>query len=261
MFSPGTEDSVSPGEAYAVFGPRQAPGLESRLTPGSPQNTPSVSLATQNTSLRTDTPTGTRQTPATPSTGLLSCTTLQTYLATLKPKATEDPMSLCSLLTRKVTQSTNIRLGNELEVLFNLYVTSKCIHAVDLRPAKVKKGEHQKDFLRALPDNVLVYGEFKSNINLDTEKRKATRDKVNAVAAELTALHPDKVIKPYLVALRYLRTSDIPPLVAASYSDVTLIGVGDFFRTVLQHPLPDFDSYPAYTAFLMSVVDRLEPVA
>jgi hypothetical protein len=167
-------------------------------------------------------------------------------------------MSLCSLLTRKVSQSTNIRLGNELEVFLNLYATAACTDAVDCRPAKVKKGEHQKDFLREISDT-LIYAEFKSNINLDTEKRKATRQKVNAVATELMAAHPDKTVQPYLVSLRYLRTSDIPPLVASSYSDVTLIGVADFFQDVLGHSAHEFQTYDQYTDFLMKIVDQLEP--
>jgi hypothetical protein len=189
---------------------------------------------------------------------LLSCAAVRDYIASLKPKTTEDPMSLCSLLTRKVSQSTNIRLGNELEVILNVYASAACADAVDCRPAKVKKGEHQKDFLREI-SKTLVYAEFKSNINLDTEKRKATRQKVNEVAAELAAAHPDKTIRPYLVSLRYLRTSDIPPLVASSYSDVTLIGLGDFFRDVLGHTAAEFETYPAYTQFLMKIVDQLEP--
>lgn len=190
---------------------------------------------------------------------ILKCPTIQSYIACLKPKNTEDAASLCSLLTRKVSQSTSIRLGNELESIINLYVTSCCPSAVDRRPVKVKKGEHQKDLLRELPDTVLVYAEFKSNINLDTEKRKATREKVNAVAAELSDAHPEQTIAPYLVSLRYLRTTDVPPLVAGSYSDVTLIGIADFFQTVLSHPVDEMASYPVYSSFLMSIVDHLEP--
>lgn len=168
-------------------------------------------------------------------------------------------MSLCSLLTRKVSQSTNIRLGNELETIINMYVTSACTHACDRRPIKVKKGEHQKDFLRQM-DTVLVYGEFKSNINLDTEKRKATREKVNDVARTLKTEFPETTIAPYLVSLRYLRTTDIPHLTATSYADVKLIGIGDFFRDVLKHPLAEMETYDAYSGFLMSVVDGLEPL-
>jgi hypothetical protein len=191
---------------------------------------------------------------------VLTFPSVQNYVASLKTKTTTDAMSLCSLLTRKVSQSTNIRLGNELEKILNLYASEACVDATDIRPTKVKKGERQKDFLREFPDSV-VYAEFKSNINLDTEKRKATREKVNTVAVELASAHPKKVVKSYLVTLRYLRTEDIPPFVAGSYADVTLIGVGDFFHHVLSCSPPDFESYPAYTEFLMAIVDELESTA
>jgi hypothetical protein len=180
------------------------------------------------------------------------------YIRGLKPKNTEDAMSLCSLLTRKVSQSTNIRLGNELEVIYNKYVIAHC-GVTDLRPAKCGKGEHQKDFLAELPGDIVVYGEFKSNINLDTEKRKATREKVKAVSAELRTTYAAKTVTPFLVSLRYLRAADIPPLTAASYGDVSLIGIGDFFQTVLNHPMEELASYDAYSRFLMTIVDQLEP--
>lgn len=181
------------------------------------------------------------------------------YLSTLKPKATEDPMSLCSLLPRKVSQSTNIRLGNELEAIINAYVCDNKCGVTDIRPTKIKKGDRQKDFLVSGPPDAIIYGEFKANINLDTEKRKATRDKINAVAVELKAAHPECRILSYLVSLRYLNTADIPASLLASYHDVVLIGIGEFFGTILNHPMEEFASYPAYSRFLMDVVDRLEP--
>lgn len=182
------------------------------------------------------------------------------YIQSLKPKRTDDPMSLCSLLTRKVSQSTNIRLGNELEVIYNKYALASC-GVVDLRPAKCAKGEHQKDFLVELPGDVVVYGEFKSNINLDTEKRKATREKVNAVTEALRTQYKGKTIAPFLVSLRYLRMTDIPEATMSSYSDVKLVGIADFFRDVLKHPVEELETYESYSKFLMSVVDNLEPAS
>jgi hypothetical protein len=181
-----------------------------------------------------------------------------TYVAGLKPKNTDDPMSLCSLLARKVSQSTNIRLGNELEVIYNKYAVAHC-DVADLRPPKCGKGQHQKDFLVEVLGDTIVYGEFKSNINLDTEKRKATREKVNAVCAELRATYPGKKVCAFLVSLRYLHGEDIPPATVASYHDVTLVGIGEFFRTVLKHPVEELATYESYSRFLMTVVDRLEP--
>jgi hypothetical protein len=182
-----------------------------------------------------------------------------TYIASLKHKNTDDASSLCSLLTRKVSQSTNIRLGNELENILNLYATGH-IMAEDLRPKKVKKGEHQLDWLRRFI-NAIVYAEFKSNINLDTEKRKSTISKVIAVGDNLVKVYPTENIQPFLVCLRYLRNDDIPPLVAKSYEKVKLMGVAEFFEDVLEHPMDEFKNYSTYSAFLMTIVDQLEPVA
>jgi hypothetical protein len=193
------------------------------------------------------------------SNSFLSSPLVITYLAGLKNKNTEDASSLCSLLTRKVSQSTNIRLGNELENILNLYATGHIV-AEDLRPKKVKKGEHQLDWLRRFT-NAIVYGEFKSNINLDTEKRKSTIEKVIAVGDNLVKVYPTENIQPFLVCLRYLRNDDIPPLMAKSYEKVKLIGVAEFFEEVLEHPMDEFKNYSTYSAFLMAIVDQLEPVA
>lgn len=182
------------------------------------------------------------------------------YMNTLKAKSTEDPTSLCSLLPRKVSQSTNIRLGNELEAIFNAYVCDNKCSATDIRPVKVKKGERQKDFLVQLENpTVILYAEFKSNINLDTEKRKATREKVLAVADELETAYPNTRILSYLVSLRYLQLADIPASLVSSYHDVDLIGINDLFTNILRHPMEELSSYPAYSAFLTDIVDRLEP--
>ena len=193
------------------------------------------------------------------SNSFLNSPLVTSYLAGLKNKNTEDASSLCSLLTRKVSQSTNIRLGNELENILNLYATGHIL-AEDLRPKKVKKGEHQLDWLRRFT-NAIVYGEFKSNINLDTEKRKSTIEKVIAVGDNLVKVYPTENIQPFLVCLRYLRNDDIPPLMAKSYEKVKLIGVAEFFEEVLEHPMDEFKNYSTYSAFLMAIVDQLEPVA
>lgn len=182
---------------------------------------------------------------------------VHTYISNLKPKNTEDASSLCSLLTRKVSQSTNIRLGNELEAILNLYATAH-VNAEDLRPKKVKKGEHQLDWLRRFT-SAIVYGEFKSNINLDTEKRKATIEKVTAVGNNLVKAYPTENIQPFLVSLRYLRNDDIPPLLAKSYDNIKLIGVAEFFEDILEHPMDEFKNYTTYSEFLMAIVDQLEP--
>jgi hypothetical protein len=188
---------------------------------------------------------------------VLACMSVRMYIDGLRPKETEDPASLCSLVPRRVSQSTNIRLGNELEKIIN-YLADAHSPATDLRPKKTTKGGRQLDFAR-LRDGRVEYAEFKSNINLDTEKRKATREKVNSVAAALAVEHGCEV-RPYLVTLRYLRTDDVPAAVRGSYGDVNLIGVADFCASVIGVRFAEMESYEAYSALLLAIVDRLEPV-
>lgn len=179
---------------------------------------------------------------------------IHTYLATLAPRATGDEASLRSLVTRAITQSTCIRLGNELETLVNLR-----IHGETMRGGH-RAGIRQKDFLYELPNTAtLVYGEFKSNLNLDTEKRQATIAKVNAMAQDLELLerYPGWRIDTYLVSLRWLRTQDIPARYRASYANVQLIGIADFLDRI-GHAFDIFSSYDAYSAFLLELANTLE---
>jgi hypothetical protein len=178
------------------------------------------------------------------------------HIGGLGPKDTVDPTSMCSLLTRRVTQSTNIRLGNELENVHNMYILSSC-DVTDIRP-KNKKGVKQKDLLIE-KDGGIIYAEFKSNLNLDTEKRLATRNKVNAIAEELKCTRPECEIRPFLVSLRYLTKSDIPAHMYSTYSDVELIGIRDMYNDILEHPMAELEDYTVYKRFLMTIVDQLEP--
>lgn len=188
---------------------------------------------------------------------ILACVAVQKHIEGLKAKNVVDPLSLCSILRRKVSQSTNIRLGIELETIMNIWCTELGI-ARDIRPSPCKKGAHQRDFLGERGDEI-IYAEFKSNINLDTEKRASTVEKVTAVKYELQIEYPAKKVKPYLVCLRYLRTADIPASVAKRYVDVSLIGIADFMEGVLGSPVEEFATYDDYSTFLMAVVDKLEP--
>ena len=182
---------------------------------------------------------------------ILSSSNVLTHLQSLKSKATIDEMSLSTILTRKVSQSTCIRLGNELEKIINIYADQCIPTAKDKRPIRPVTGDHQLDLLREL-DNVTVYCEIKSNINLDTEKRAATIAKIKSVEQKLAC-------NAYLINLRFLTTDDIPRNFMTMYSDVKLIGVGDFFTNVLDHPVDELSSYEKYSAFLMTIVDKLEP--
>ena len=187
---------------------------------------------------------------------LLGSAFIRSHLESLKTKNTEDTSSLCYLLRHKFSQSTNIRLGNQLETVFNLYVSNHTA-ARNMRDGKNKKGCHQRDFLCEF-DNAIIYAEFKSNIRLDTEKRRATTEKINEVAEEIRRDYPDKVVKPYLVSLRYLKKEDIPPVLSKMYPDVSLIGISDLFENVLKCPLEELSSENSYSEFLTTIAEHLE---
>jgi hypothetical protein len=180
---------------------------------------------------------------------------IQAYIHALAPRETGDDASLRTLVARAITQSTCIRLGNELEKLINLR-----IHGA-VQGGGHQAGQRQCDFLLEQPGRV-IYAEFKSNINLDTEKRRETIEKVNRMPQDphLRARYPNQTIAPYLVSLRWLRTQDIPARYRASYAAAPLIGIASFLE-MIGHPFDVFNSYEAYSAFLLSLANRLEPEA
>lgn len=177
---------------------------------------------------------------------------IQAYINALAPRDTTDDASLRTLVARPITQSTCIRLGNELERLINLR-----IHGA-IQGGGYQAGQRQCDFLLEQPDRV-IYAEFKSNINLDTEKRRETIEKVNRMPQDphLRERYPGREIVPYLVSLRWLRTQDIPARYRASYAAAPLIGIADFLETI-GHPFDVFTTYDAYSAFLLELANRLE---
>jgi hypothetical protein len=90
-------------------------------------------------------------------------------------KKVNDTMSLKSIVRITMSQSTCIRLGNELpNVIHGYFKDHGC---TDLR-TKNTKGVKEKDLYMKTPDDRTVYSEFKSNIELDTEKLPATIAKV-----------------------------------------------------------------------------------
>jgi hypothetical protein len=123
-----------------------------------------------------------------------------------------------------------------------------------------RQGARQKDFLYELPTTTtLVYAEFKSNVNLDTEKRQATIAKVNAMPQDpdLLQRYPGWRIDPHLVSLRWLRTQDIPARYRTSYANVHLVGLTDFLDRI-GGTFDVFSSYDTYSAFLLELANQLE---
>jgi hypothetical protein len=182
------------------------------------------------------------------------------YLASIKAKQKHgrDPSSLSFLLSRPVTQSQCVRLGTILETIINktiVYYGNKSYELYET--PRNEKGKHQKDllFLNKTTNHV-IYAELKSNIRLDTEKRKATVNKIKAVERELVA--KGHTVSAYLVSCRYLVTADIPKCDVRKYTDVSLMGISEFLSTVLGLNMLECTNYAAYSAFLERVLSKTE---
>lgn len=188
---------------------------------------------------------------------MLRSTNIQKYLATIKrcDKKERDPTSLSYLIPRTISQSACIRLGNVLEDVLNLYLEERLEGYTRNNQQKNTKGERQKDILFQ-KDKVVLYGEIKANINLDTQKSKATVESIQKVHQEY--ISAGCVPTSYLVCLRYLRTADVPPTIAKKYTGVRLIGLSDFLTDVLHHVPDELASYETYSEVLGTLVDCIE---
>jgi len=152
-----------------------------------------------------------------------------------KKQSDNDYYSLTYLLQdyaifSSITQSQKIRLSIEMERILIKIIEEKS-SLTNIKP-KNKKDVSEKDHL-FMNDTTIFYAEVKSNIYLDTEKKKATVAKIKKICEELKKEYPDKEIKSYLLASRYLTKEEVPQtlLKTRSYDNIRerIIGVNDYF--------------------------------
>ena len=112
------------------------------------------------------------------------------------------------------SQSDKIKFGTGLEKVINNIIL-KYTDYNDIKP-KNKKGKKEKDSL-FIKGNIIIYAEYKSNINLDTEKSLKTINKCIQIEEELKVKYPHCNIIMNLVNFRYLTYDDIPKLLQKKY--------------------------------------------
>ena len=97
-----------------------------------------------------------------------------TYVKNCQTNKKKDVNSFSYLIDRKLSQSDCIKLGNGIERVISDIVVSKKTHFINIKSKNIK-GKKERDLIFK-DDNqkIIYYSEFKSNINLDTEKSKAT---------------------------------------------------------------------------------------
>lgn len=151
------------------------------------------------------------------------------YVATCQEnkKTKVDENSFCSLLDVQLSQSQKIKTGKLMEHIISDYILSLST-VQNIRP-KNRKGFPEYDHL-FLKDDVIYYAEIKANLNLDTEKTKATIDKCMYNVSRLKQDFPGKTIRWGLVSLRSLRTLDILPYTRSKYTKIenNLLGLLDY---------------------------------
>ena len=151
------------------------------------------------------------------------------YIISCFSNKKKDISSLSYLITRDLSQSDCIKLGNGVEKLL-VDLVSQNTEVKNIKP-KNKKGAKEKDHLFCDENTkTIYYAELKANINLDTEKSKATYMKCLDIVEKLKKEYPDYSIKWCLLGYRYLNYSDISTTIQKKYKciDTNLYGINQY---------------------------------
>ena len=168
-----------------------------------------------------------------------------TYFTNRTPrKPVNDYESIKSLLDFPITQSQSIRLGTAVENILRDTISSKSSW-IDIKPAN-QTGEKERDHLFRL-DGVTIYAELKSNLNLDSEKKKATREKAKHIAVEE---HTEGII----VALRHYSDETLRRSSCTTFyekSELKVLPVSDYLKLFgIECPFGSFDEYKKWLNYI-----------
>lgn len=177
------------------------------------------------------------------------------YIISCFSNKKKDITSLSYLITRELSQSDCIKLGNGVEKLLVDLVSQNSV-VTNIKP-KNKKGVKEKDHLFCDENTkTIYYAELKANINLDTEKSKATYTKCLDIVEKLKKEYPDYSIKWCLLGYRYLNYSDISTTIQKKYKliDANLYGINQYL-TMLNIDLQFTNEQ--YKEFLNNIADAM----
>ena len=175
---------------------------------------------------------------------------LLTLAQKYKPKQqtrVDTSASLGSLITSiEMSQSQKIKFGLIIEKIFADYIFKNTKNLQNIKPTTNQKGSHERDHLWL--DNktkTVVYAEFKSNLELDTEKSLATCLKCLKIESELKKQFNDHRIITCLVGCRYLSCCDIPQNISKRYTILNnkLFGINDYLTVFGCDIFKDFITY------------------
>ena len=160
-----------------------------------------------------------------------------------------SPHSLSSLVPHLgLSQSQKIQLGHCMDYAVRDAIVAHGSGWSNIRKP-VRKGEKETDHLWVHEETKkLVYAEFKANIELDTEKSKATDEKCADIAATLAKENPGYTITYAIVALRYLDSrEEVAKSQIKKYTKTAVMGINEYLRVF---GIPEFAEYPDYVAVI-----------
>lgn len=163
--------------------------------------------------------------------------------------------SLTYLIDRDLSQSDCIKLGIALEKV----LCETILKLTNLENIKQpnSKGSKEKDFLfKDDNNNVIYYGELKTNLNLDTEKLPYTIDKIKNIYNELKINYPTYKIIWVLISGRFINRTDIPKCILKKYLQIkdNIVGINDFLQLLNIEFRFDNDSYKEYLNYLSNAM-------
>ena len=194
---------------------------------------------------------------------LFSSIKLNDYVSNTKSNKVKDISSLSFLVKKELSHSDCIKLGTGLEKVLR-DICSKSTKFINIKP-KNCKGQKEMDhlFISNNDDNddndakkIIIYAEFKSNINLDTEKSKATTNKILSIIDELKIKYPEYEVNGYLVSARYYDTKLIPSLFINKYETIkkNVIGINNYLQLFGNHTFTDEQNYTDWVNELASTM-------
>jgi len=176
------------------------------------------------------------------------------YFKDKRPKKSHDNYeSINTLVNIGVTQSQSIRIGTSIEDLLRIYISSTSSWN-DVKPPNAK-GKKERDhlFSRTLENGKTekIYAELKSNLQLDSEKRSKTAEKVKCIIRE-------EKCDGYITALRHFSPDTLNKSKHVNFyteRDVDVLSVEEYF-SVLNIACP-FENEEGYKEWVRFIVDRL----
>ena len=130
-----------------------------------------------------------------------------------------------------LSQSQSIKFGILLEHIISDIISQLATSFTNIKEKNTKNIKEKDHLWLNNNTKTIVYAEFKSNIELDTEKSKSTIKKCVDIKNDLTKKYPDHTIIMNLVALRYYDTSQISS-VKKKYLEISdhLFGVNQYLE-------------------------------